>query len=198
VSAPALPYGAGRLADLLKEARLSLTGVTYEGWSEECPFPAIDHNGGQLVRWGIQGGGRWAEYRPVLTIPQCYFCEKPVTTWKGEGGDALCAAITVAGMKWAHLLCRTKAKGLTVSAMATAQITKELPACRLCGRPWENHNRQIGTIWGAQCNTDEEQWWQPVTPFRSRNWPYRLIAGWDYERDQVIYADEPMSAKEAA
>jgi len=162
----------------------------------ECPYdiPDVDSRGGQLLRvLGPPDFPGWSsEYSVELSYPPCHFCRKPVTEWNDRA-----VAITEEGLVWCHTLCRQAATGSKgMPTIATANTTRDMPDCRMCLLTWEEHYRPVTTIWDAYCDTeglpDVVQYYRPAAPFRSRNWPYRLIidSPWYTADGKVAYVEE--------
>lgn len=138
----------------------------------------------------------------IVPIPPqvCWLCREPIT---GKGAVSI---NPVSGrMALGCEPCVTKAGArpgeALISAMATHTRESHLPDCRICGEPYGDHYRPLTSIWdaygyGPQNDDPDAHFWQPATPFRLRGWPHRMAAGYDHEKQEIIYADE--SAQEAA
>jgi len=85
----------------------------------------------------------------------------------------------------AHPTCAVEASRHHVTAMATFLVDQGVPDCSVCGRPYEEHDRPITTLFQAECAYNPDGTWRtgedptvyyrPSKPFRSKNWPYRTI-----------------------
>lgn len=99
---------------------------------------------------------------------------------------------------WYHTECRLKIARQKISSMATFLTSRHLPDCATCGREYEQHDRPLTTLWDAECDTDDGslQHWRPAQPFRSRDYPYRLITDSPrYTPDgRIAFGDEGIAA----
>lgn len=136
---------------------------------------------------------------PVVTIPPasqlpCPGCNKPIASTV----IPLMGINSVTGeIRAYHDLCRVQAAGgpiKNVSSIATFLTTHAMPDCALCGLPYDDHLSDVTTIWEAWC--DSGDYYAPSAPFRSRNWPYRLIVAGPHQTPdgRTAYGDEGIAA----
>lgn len=130
------------------------------------------------------------EPAPDAPVPEgaCPLCREPMTTL-----ESLAFVPHDGAMVQVHSACATERNGRKVNPMATYQSVANLPDCRMCGRPYEEHDRPVTTIWAAMCVTSDgreiarlengrTQYYRPAEPFVSRNWPHLTIG------DSPVYA----------
>ena len=49
------------------------------------------------------------------------------------------------------------------------------PEGPLCGKPYADHGSDVTTIWDAWCDDECSQFWRPVKPFASKDWPFAIL-----------------------
>lgn len=166
----------------------------------KCPFDFadVDPNGGQLQRvLGPPIFPAWcAEYSVVTDTRPCPHCRKRIGAAETQVSVSVIpdrADPRRYDLRWAHELCAVEKAGLKVTSMATAMATRDMPDCALCGESYEAHGRYITTIWDSWCAVDlpngDLQWYRPAAPFRSGNWPYRLIVDSPRYSPNGVYAE---------
>lgn len=145
----------------------------------QCPVDFADVNalGEHLLRvlGPPQYPGWSAEYAVTRAQETCALCDQPIQY--GALMDEGLSKIYVVGFldgafRHCHQACYMTATRKQVTDMATAKIVN-LPDCRTCRLPYMEHDRPITTIWAATC--EDGSYWRPAEPFRSRDWPHRMI-----------------------
>lgn len=171
--------------------------------SQPCPidFPAVDSFGGQLLQ--VMGPPWTALYSVPVDDRPCPFCGADMQSKVNEGPGARSFAIIDGEVRAACALCLAERSLHGVTDMATAKHTWDLPTCAMCGLPFEDHYRPITSVWAAYCDLDDagnEIFYKPSKPFRSTNWPFRLITDSPrYTADgKIAYGDDGILTAKAA
>ena len=145
-------------------------------------------------RFCVDCGRRMALVSKPQQQTECTLCAQKIV--QVPAGN-IAVVIFIDNMpSFAHRECALRKGKRKITMMATALRTFDLPDCSMCGRSYEDHYRPVAGIFDAYCDTEElpdkVQYYRPATPFRSREYPNRLIVDSPYYTADGLtaYGDE--------